>query len=106
MEGDVDVTPLDNIRKLVTPKQKCRAKIYNSLINWMNELKAEPTYISSLLYQQVNVILETRLIMSNWPNSTQAIERRIKVMTEAYSEVTGYKARDGYSRQSLMENDN
>ena len=101
-DGNEDVPPVVNMRKVVTPKLKWQAKNYHSMINWRNELKTEPPYIASLSNLQVNDILETPLVVPKWPNSTQAVERGIKVMTEACTEVTGYESRDGYIRQRLL----
>ena len=102
-EGDVndDVPSVVNIRKVVTPKLKWQAQNYHSMINWTNELKTEPPYIASLSDLQLTDIIKTPLVVTKWPNHTQAVERGIKVMTEACTEVTGYSARDGYIRQSL-----
>ena len=49
----------------------------------------------------ISDILEEPMIIPKWPNHTQTVERRIGVMTEACSEVAGYKARNGYIRQQL-----
>lgn len=97
-----DVPSVVNIRKVVTPKIKWQAQNYHSMINWKNELKTEPPYIASLSDQQVTDIIKTPVVLPKWPNHTQAVERGIKVMTEACTEVTGYSARDGYIRQRLM----
>lgn len=64
----------------------------------MYENKTEPLYIASQSTQQVDDTFVTQLVVLKWPNITQAVERGIQVITEACSEVRGYKAKDGYIR--------
>lgn len=46
------------------------------MISWMNELKSEPPYIHSLSNQQVNEILETRLVVPNGQKSAQIVDQK------------------------------
>ncbi|XP_069950746.1 sodium-coupled monocarboxylate transporter 1 [Cherax quadricarinatus] len=101
-EENDNVAPIVNSRKVVIPKLKWQAMNYHSMIDWKTELKTEPPFIASLSEQQVLKITETPLEMHKWPNNTQAVERGIKLMTEASTEVTGQKARDGYIKQRIF----
>ena len=87
-----------NIRKVILPKLKFHATNYHHMIDWDTELKTESPFLTSLSDEEVLGILEKPL---KWPNHTQSVERGIRVMTEACTEVAGYKARDGYIRQRL-----
>ena len=80
---------------------KFHATNYHHMIDWDTELKTEPPFLTSLSGEEVLGILENRLSVPKWPNYTQSVEREIRIMTEACTEVTGYKARDGYIRQRL-----
>jgi hypothetical protein len=91
-----------NVRKVVLPKIKFQAKSYHTMINWETELKSEPPYIAALTNEQLISILDTPLDVPKWPNHTQAVERGIKLLTEACTEVTGQRERDGYIRQRLF----
>ena len=93
--------PSKNIRKVILPKLKFHATNYHHMIDWNTELKTEPPFLTSLSDEEVLGILEKPLSVPKWPNHTQSVERGIRVMTEACTEVAGYKARDGYIRQRL-----
>ena len=93
--------PSKNIRKVIIPKLKFHATNYHHMIDWDTELKTEPSFLTSFSDEGVLGILKKPLSVPKWPNHTQSIERGIQVMTEACTEVAGYKARDGYIRQRL-----
>ena len=93
--------PSKNIRKVIISKLKFHATNYHHIIDWDTELNTEPPFLASLSDEEVLGILEKPLSIPNWPNHTQSGERGIRVMTEACTEVVGYKARDGYIRQRL-----
>ena len=71
------------------------------MIDWDTELKTEPPFLTSLSDEKVLGVLEKPLSVPKLPNHTQSVERGIRVMTEACTKVSGYKARDGYIRQRL-----
>ena len=93
--------PSKNIKKVILPKLKFHATNYHHVIDWDTELITEPPFLTSLSDEEVLGILEKPLSVPKWPNHTQSVERGIRVMTEACTEVAGYKARDGYIRQRL-----
>ena len=71
------------------------------MIDCNTELKTEPSFLTSLSDEKILGILKKPLSVPKWPNHTQSVEKEIRVMTEACTEVAGYKARDGYIRQRL-----
>ena len=93
--------PSKNIMKVILSKLKFHAANYHHMIDWDTKLKTEPPFLTSLSDEEVLGILEKPLSVLKWPNHTQSVERGIQVMTEAFTEVAGYKARDGYIRQRL-----
>ena len=101
-EEDIEViekthnVPSKNIRKIIIPKLKFHATNYHHIIDWDTELKTEPLFLTFLSDEEVLGILKKPLSVPKWPNHTQSVERGIRVMTEACTEVAGYKARDGY----------
>ena len=72
------------------------------MIDWDTELKIEPPFLTSLSDEEALGILEKPLSVPKWPNHTQSVERDIRFITEACTEMTGYKARDGYIRLRIM----
>ena len=90
-----------SIRKVHVPDLKFQAHTYHSMIDWQKELRTEPPFISRLSDTELLGILETPLCVPKWPNSTQAVERGIKLVAEACSAVVGQSERDGYIRQRL-----
>ena len=51
---------------------------------------------------EIDNILGTPLQVPKWLNHTQAVERGIKVLSEACTAVTGPVERDGFIRQRLF----
>ena len=89
------------IKKVILPKLMFHATNYYNMIDWDTELETQPPFLTSQSDEVVLRILEEPLSVPKWPNHTQTVERGIRVMTEACTEVAGYKARDGYIRQRL-----
>ena len=97
------VVELDqSIRKVRVPRRKWRCQSYHSMIDWGKELKTEPPYIASLTDEEVTSILDNPLQIPKWPNHTQAVERAVKAVTEACTDVTGFKERDGFIQQRII----
>ena len=93
--------PSMNIKKVILPKLKFHATNYRHMIDWDTELKTEPPFVTSLSDEKILGILEKSLSVSKWPNHFESVERGIRVMTEACTELAGYKKRDGYIKQWL-----
>ena len=70
------------------------------MIDW-KMLVSEPPIIACLSDDHLRSIEEAPLEDPGWLNHTQPVERGIKVLTEAATEVAGFDARDGYIRQRL-----
>ncbi|CAB4056127.1 unnamed protein product [Lepeophtheirus salmonis] len=77
------------IRKVVIPELKCHVPKYDSMIDWSNALKTEPSYFASLYNPRTKDIIKNRMTVLKLLNHTQAEERPIKVMVEACIEVPG-----------------
>ena len=90
--------PFKFIRKVILPKLKLHTTNYHHMIDWDTELKTDPPFLTSLSDEKVLAILEKPMSVSKWPNHTQSVERGIRIMIKACTEVAGYKA-DGYIRQ-------
>ena len=81
--------PSKNIRKVIFPKLKFHPTNYHYMIDWDTELKTEPPFLTSLSDEEVLGILEKPLSVPKWPNHAQSVEREIRVMAEACTEVAG-----------------
>ena len=90
-----------SIRKVIISKLKFHTTNYHHMIDWDTKLKTEPSFLTSLSYEELLGILKKPLSVPKWPNHIQSVKRGIRVMAEACTEVAGYKARDGYIRQRL-----
>lgn len=88
------------VRKFMIPKLNFGAKCYYKLVN-MNVLElTEPPILRSLSNSDIDEVRRTPLRM-NHPCHNQAVERHIKVVTEASASVCGFARRDGMIRQKL-----
>ena len=90
-EEQFDELPINlnkSIRTVQIPNLKWQANSYLSMINWNEEFRTEPPFIASLSDEELLHIINTPLEVPKWPNNTQAVERAIKLVSEAAMEVT------------------
>ena len=94
---------IDNstLRKFIIPKINFKAKTYPDLIDWNECSFTEPPCTISLSDDELREILNTPLSFPDFPCHTQAVERGIRLVTEAASSVIGADARDGFIRQNI-----
>jgi hypothetical protein len=96
-ERDAIKTLPPNIRTFNVPKLNFNARQYNDLI-CPQELLAEPPIMKNI---NVDNDEELRNFLSQFPCHTQAVERAVKLTTEAASKVCGEENRDGYIRATI-----
>jgi hypothetical protein len=88
------------IRKFKVPKINTKAKVYHKMVNISSPDVSEPPVISRLTDEEILNVRDHKLILKH-PCHTQAVERCIKVVSDASSEVLGFPRRDGLIRQRL-----
>ena len=91
------------IRKFHIPHIDFAAKssFYNhSMINLNDDNTTEPPASSSFEVQDIKAIRENKLIL-NYPCHNQAVERRVKVVTEVSTLFSTFDQRDGSIRQRI-----
>ena len=95
MQADVS-----NVRRFHRPKINNTAKVYHKVVN-MNwaEIK-EPPAIKHNCDENLAKIRQTPLKLQH-PCHNQAVERHIKVVTEASAAVSTFERKDGVIRQKL-----
>ena len=106
--GFIDVEEDDNevrvqnieIRPFKPPKIYRNAKSYYKLVDMRDEFLTEPPILINYTDEEIIDIRKNRLILKH-PCHSQAVERAIKVVSEASSQVVGFKRRDGHIRQKL-----
>ena len=95
-----------NVRNFCRPKLNFSATNYTELINWQNCNVTEPPFTRALQMDIIENSIETQnfnlhLNLSHavqFPCHTQAVERCVKSVTEASSNVCGPIRRDGFIR--------
>ena len=90
----------NEIRKFEIPQIDFDARSYHSMINLNQSNLSEPPALKSLQLQEIEAMRKHKLIM-NHPCHNQAVERHIKVVTEASSLFCTFEQRDGSIRQKL-----
>lgn len=94
----------NEVREFQLPKLQIDASNYYELIDWSKEKVTEPpmtmkysdTEISNMISSKDNLMFLQKL-----PCHTQAVERCVKLVTEASLSVCGQEARDGYIRAKI-----
>ena len=93
------------IRKFEIPKLNFDAKDYIDLINWMDVIITVPPVFRYLSKEDITLLVTSdskEVNFADFPCHTQAVERCVKLVTEASAEVCGENARDGYIRARLQ----
>ena len=83
------------------PKTNFKVSTYPDLIDWNTTIFSEPPMTLSLSNHQIMDFAKTPLIIPDFLCHTQAVERTIKLVTEAAGSVIGPEARDGFMRLKI-----
>lgn len=98
------------VRKFVLPSFNFNAADYTDLIHWQSLDVTEPPLTANLSPEMLKEIVENGFDPEDnillFPCHTQAVERCIKLVTEASSAVCGKVARDGFIRGRLTSRKN
>jgi hypothetical protein len=92
-----------DIRKFIIPKLDFEAGSYYELVNWLNFPTIEPPIARNIADSDLEEAIETgkMLQIENYPCHTQAVERHVKLVTDAASSVCGKERREGYIRAKI-----
>ena len=91
------------VRKFVFPKVNFSATSYTELIDWESAKLTEPPFTLDFKEADLFAIKEAPLEVPNYPCHTQAVERAIKLVSEASAAVVGQEAREGFISQQIKE---
>lgn len=93
------------IREFAIPKLNFEATDYVDLINWQESHVTEPPLTKNISDEDLKLLVATGDIpvadFPKFPCHTQAVERCVKLVTEASAVVCGAPARDGFIRAKL-----
>ena len=79
------------------------ATSYTELIDWESAKLTEPPFTLDFKEADLFAIKEAPLEVPNYPCHTQAVERAIKLVSEASAAVVGQEAREGFISQQIKE---
>ena len=89
-----------DVRKFIIPKFNTNAKTYYSLSSLSLKDMHEPLTLKHLLNKELEAFQQYKLNLEH-PCHHQAVERHIKLVSEASAAVAGFKNRDGLIRQKI-----
>lgn len=94
------------VREFHLPQLRVEACNYYDLIDWASEKVTEPPLLMKYSETEISSILqdsagENWLQIEKYPCHTQAVERCVKLVTEASLAVCGPEARDGFIRTRI-----
>ena len=84
------------VRKFVLPKVNFNATSYTELIDWESAKLTEPPFTLDFKEADLLAIKEAPLEVPHYPCHTQAVERAIKIVSEASAAVVAQEAREGF----------
>lgn len=94
------------IRNFVPPKINFQATDYTEIIHWNTCLVYPPPMLREVCEDDIKSLInsDTKPMrdIKKFPCHTQAVERCVKLVTEASNKVCGHEARDGYIRSTLL----
>nr|CAI5823862.1 unnamed protein product [Callosobruchus analis] len=90
---------LKELRVFKAPKLNFDADDYIDITDWQN-INITELPITKALTIENHPVIDT-LNIDEYPCHTQAVERCVKVITEAFLKVCGSEARDGYIRAKI-----
>ena len=101
--NDSENSSLGEIRKFTIPKLNFEAIDYYELVNWIDFPRLEPPITCKLLQSELEEAVKTGHIpdLKKYPCHTQAVERHVKVVTDAARSVCGKERREGFIRAKL-----
>lgn len=88
--------PTGQVRPYILPRVRFSATTLPELINWEKELITEPPLTISLSAEDIDNIRTAPLQVACYPIHTVAVERTVRVVTEAASAVVGEEQRHGF----------
>lgn len=102
-----NVTPEQegNVRIFKVPAINFYAKDYTELIDWTTCVLTPPPLLAKMPTTHISSLLKGKSLpvyeYLKFPCHTQAVERCVKLVTEAAGKVCGHESRDGYIRTTL-----
>lgn len=97
-------TPTEKVREFCIPELQVNATNYYDLIDWVNVKVTEPPMTMKYTDAEISKLICSEnnfLEFENFPCHTQAVERCVKLVTEASISVCGSEARDGFIRSRI-----
>ena len=91
------------IRRFLIPDLNFDASDYFHLIDWTNIEVTEPPLTKKYSDEEIMIFIEDKhkICLDKFPCHTQAVERLVKIVTEASLSVCGSAARDGLIRSKI-----
>jgi hypothetical protein len=93
------------LREFVVPKLNLDANEYFELINWQDTEITEPPLTADVPVADIRSFVksggQSTIEFERFPCHTQAVERCVKIVTEASLAVCGEVSRDGFIRSRL-----
>lgn len=93
------------LRRFVIPTLNFNARDYIDLINWQQTDVSDPPILAHITDEEIEMFVAGGSVPAidfpKYPCHTQAVERCVKLVTEAASSVCGVRARDGFIRVRL-----
>jgi len=85
----------------VCPRSTSKQRLNVNMIDWEAERLSEPPLTSNKTEVELLSFKETPFGVPKYPCHTQAVERAIRLISEASATVVGKEVRDGFIRQRI-----
>ena len=99
--SEADAISSSTIRKYRLPKINFMAETYVDLIDWEASFLTEPPLTLEKTDAEISAFRDSPFQVPKYPCHTQAVERAIRLVSEASTAVIGQEARNGFIRQRI-----
>lgn len=96
------------VRTFTPPKINFNAQEYSEMINWMDCELSSPPLLAEISDDEIKSHIDSgsipdwNITFKQFPVHTQAVERCVKLVTEASGKVCGAESRDGFIKSTLL----
>ena len=102
IRGDEGLLGNTDVRYRITPMIDLEANELKHLIDWDESNIYEPLLTCSLTKTELRKLYDAPMQVPAWSSHTQAVERCIKLVTDAAATVFGHEQREGYIKAQQL----
>nr|CAH7727548.1 unnamed protein product [Callosobruchus chinensis] len=102
IEGRTLASKIKSIRRFQSPKLNFQASEYIEMIDWITTTTSSPSLPRKVWTKITSSDTAKEWNFDNFPCHTQAVERFVKLVTEASQKIVGFKNGDAFIKSTVI----